>query len=510
MLKDALCCQYFTVLEQSVPVNAYRMGGIHFWPFVRNFLYSPLMHHILPVVPAEAEARIAARFHAILAALGLPHSSVSENGPPPVTPSITAGAHRSSVLFFTRPIEHSGTVPDGFYAPILDPWFEAALEAGPALKAEFIENASLTQQPRRHGTFLLVPPAQARIQAAQAALMADGFTALRDLLVRIADFSRTELLVDIGGVLDAVVRNFIVCMAHKTEMAAYLAAVRPRALALICHYYPVGMGVVWACHEQGVRTLELQHGMNGDCHPGYTHWTAVPPEGYALLPDVFSTWGETSLGNIMRWWPRNGHPHRAVIGGRPDLDVGAGLDAHAAAAAEVLTPLKARHRRTILVSLAAESIDPLFTDIIAKAPRDWLWLLRSHPRTLTEPVPGASPDDIHAILSGRGFTNFETHITSRAFLSTVLAHADHLLTRQSSSWMEAFAFGVPTTFVNSQARTIYASLLQERRARYVDTVEELVAGVERGWDGLVTEGPSVIVSDPALMRRTLNTVLNGR
>jgi len=500
---DKLVCEYCVIVERSLPVNDYRMGGVHLWPFVRNLLYGPLVLKILPEATAEARERIARRCRDLLAELGLPRPRGTD-AIERIAPLTKPGGH---MLFFTRPVEHSGSTSSGFYSPILDPWVELALETTSAAKVEFINDQSLGRQARRHPTLMLPHPTQARFREAEALLRAEGLAPLSELLLRLADFSRRELLVDIGAELNGVAMGFLSTLAYKLEFAPHLRMLRPRALALLCYYYTVGMGVVWACREEGVRSIELQHGANGDHHSAYSHWTAVPAEGYAGLPDVFMTWGGTSADHIRRWWPRDANPHRVVVGGRPDLTVAAGLDTNHAAAAEVLGGLKARYRRVVMIALAAESIEPLFADIIVRAPRDWLWLVRCHPRTLEDKIPGGSPDDVQTILAGRGLDNFETRIASRAFLATVLPYVDHLVAHESSSWMEAAAFGVATTFIASQAPTVFATAVEERRVYYVETVEELFATIEQGPTGLDAAGPSIIVSDPALARRALARAL---
>ncbi len=502
-LTDRLCCQYFTVIEQTLPVNDYRMGDVHFWPFIRVMLYGPLVHRFLPAAGAAAWERIDVHYRALLSNRGLP----LPKGLPLKAAEPAPAGDRSGMAFFTRPVEHSGTTPEGFFAPILDPWVEIAGEFGPVFKFELLDNLSLSQQPRLHPTFTMPPPSQPRFVAAQLALQQNGLPALHGLLLSLAEFSRRELLINIDAELNNLVGQFVACLAYKTEFSARLAALRPRALSLVCYYYSIGMAVVWACREQGVRTIELQHGANGDHHCCYTHWTVLPDGGYAPLPDIFMTWGRTSIDHVIRWWPHDNHPHRMMIGGRPGFAASAEWDANRAAAVETLAPLKARHRRTILIALSLESIAPLFADMIERAPRDWLWLIRCHPRISQDKVPGCTPAEVEAILTGRGLTNFETHVVTRVFLSSVLPYVDHLVTRESSCWMEASSFGIPTTFIDSQARGSYTSAIEERRAYYVDTLDALFETIEAGWNGLAANAPSIIDTTPDLGRRVFEQLL---
>lgn len=501
--RDSLCCHYFVSVEHAVPVNDARIEQTALWPFVRNLLYPILAHDLLEKAGDAAHARIVEHGEQSAARRGLPHGDCR---------SSHIGQHRAPcsdkpIVFLTRPIEHSAQTSDGFYAPIPDPWFELALDAGPALKLEFLENDSLLRQPRCHPTLLMPWPPQAHFDRVRPAFDREALPALRALFLSLVEFSRDAFGLDLAPVFPRIAGELLSCMTLRALFDQQFDRLAPRALALVCYYHTIGMAATWAARTRGLPVLELQHGINGENHPAYSHWTTVPEAGYEFLPDAFMTWGTASSNNIQRWMPMTPHPHRSVVGGRPGLGSDPERDSAAAPLNEKYTTLRHRFRKIVLLTLSREPIAPFFTDLIAAAPDDWFWAIRAHPVAREEEAPGSTPAGISAKLADCGIVNAEAELASQASLATVLAWCDHHVTRQSSSYLEATAFGVPTTFVASQARTLYADALRQRQCHYVDATAELIRTVESGWSGLERSAVPVLVMDIECARSALAIAL---
>ncbi|WP_298371104.1 hypothetical protein [Azospirillum sp.] len=501
--RDSLCCYYFVAAEQAVAVNDAQAGGTPLWPFVRNSLYPILAHDVLTHAEDAARARIIEHGEQSTARLGLPHGDHKHVSVEPF------GASRSDkpILFLTRPIEHSGRTDDGFYAPIPDPWFELALDVGPAVKIEFLENDSLLRQPRCHPTLLMPWPPQAHFDRTRPLFDREALPALRALFLPLVEFSRDVFGLELAPIFPRIAGELLSCMTLRTLFDQQFDRMAPRALALVCYYHTVGMAATWAARARGLPVLELQHGTNGEHHPAYSHWTAVPEAGYEFLPDVFMTWGAASSNNIQRWMPMTSHPHRSVVGGRPGLRSDPDRDSVAAALNQKYTALRGRFRKIVLLTLSREPIAPFFTDLIAASPDDWFWAIRAHPVAREEEAVGSTPAGISSKLADCGIANAETEFASQASLATVLMWCDHHVTRQSSSYLEAAAFGVPTTFIASQARTLYADALRKRQCHYVDTTAELIDTVESGWLGLDRSVESNLIMDIECARSALSVAL---
>jgi hypothetical protein len=50
------------------------------------------------------------------------------------------------------------------------------------------------------------------------------------------------------------------------------------------------MGLILASKSFKIKTIDVQHGIQGKYQPMYTHWQKVPKNGYKILPDYFMCW----------------------------------------------------------------------------------------------------------------------------------------------------------------------------------------------------------------------------
>lgn len=504
MYHELTTAHYFTALETLLPVNDFRVLGVHVWPLLRTELHTRLINRILDAVPPPVIESIDGMGKAIMRERMLPHADKAFE--PPVPPRPQAALSPAPSVFLTRFDEHYRKTSDGCYAPILDSWYDHLLGLGRGVKVEIMSDGYMTFQPRLNPSLALPAPDAALMERAYGAILDDGIKDIVQLLELVISFSLSRFALDLRAEKSELATAFVTAYAHKLAFDPVLDSLRPTDLFLTSFYYAAGMGVLWSCQDRGVRSIELQHCINGENQPPYTHWTGIPPDGYAMLPDVFLTWGGISANNIHRWLPRNGHPHQVMVGGRPDLAKVTADDPMR----DHMAGLCQGRGRVILVSLDLKAMEPVLIETMRRAPADWLWVLRSHPWSDAARLPGACPDDVNALLLAEGITNFEIHASTRAYLPTVLQLSDHHVTRISTVALEAFCFDVPTTFIFPSAKDLYRTYLNAQRSYYADTPGEIIASIEQGWSGLAADGPTDIVVDKDVPRRVLSALLGDR
>jgi hypothetical protein len=500
MFHETAEAHFFVSVETLLPVNDYLFKGVHLWPLIRVELHSRLINARLKEASPETIQRLAALGEAVLASHVLRQPDRRFEKPPPAR---TLAKDLPVTLFYTRFDEHYRVTLDGRYAPILDPWFDIAKEFGPALKIEQLSDGYLSTQPRRNATFSFPPPTQAMIDAARSEVVAEGWSALSSLLSLVNAFSIERFGLDLSADLPELAGAVVTCLAYKYSFEPFLAAARPSTLFLTCFYHSAGMAILWACHDAGVRTVEIQHCVNGETQPPYTHWTSVPADNYAIFPDCFLTWGEISANNINRWLKPGGREDRVVCGGRPDLSLSSALDP----SVEAIESLCRDRDRIILVSMDYSPFAPALLAAMQQAPDDWLWLIRSHPWAASTRMKDACPDDLQELLRREGLKNFDTHLTTTAFLPTLLARIDHHVTRISSVALEAFSFDVPTTFIYPTAHDLYGTYIERHQAYYADRPDAIIDSIAKGWSGLAPDRPKDIVTDSDTPRRVMQALL---
>ncbi len=101
-------------------------------------------------------------------------------------------------------------------------------------------------------------------------------------------------------------RDWLVIQAARLDrLADWFAGILRRSgasHAFVNTYYSLeGSAFVQAAKRAQVRSIDLQHGMQGPHHVAYARWTDVPATGYTTLPSEFWVWGVEEAHAIDDW-----------------------------------------------------------------------------------------------------------------------------------------------------------------------------------------------------------------
>lgn len=226
-------------------------------------------------------------------------------------------------------------------------------------------------------------------------------------------------------------------LSCRTLFRLILRGCQPKAAFCTCYYAPEGLALMLACQEQGVPSVDVQHGVRGLDHPAYAHWHVQPPGGYPLLPRLFWVWqpGDAAL---IEHWAGPGRTLAAgpgwLLGGKPpQLRQGPG-------------------KKRILITLQpATPLPPWFPAWLAGAGRHYQLLLRPHPRMAEEELQALAQTlslPVEELERGCGD------------LWTVLAQADLHLTSCSSTVLEAQAAGLPSLALEPKAAAMFPAQME--------------------------------------------------
>jgi hypothetical protein len=233
-----------------------------------------------------------------------------------------------------------------------------------------------------------------------------------------------------------------------------------------------------ACREVGITSVEIQHGVQGEFHPGYGSWFAVPATGYETRPRLFWSWDERSAAAIRKWSAQAPMAHGAIVGGNPWLEWwmrGATDEIRRTEAAIAAHRHEAGGRHHILVTLDAkgQTVPAILADAIRLAPADWRWWLRLHP--VDQEERGAQARQALAALGLR----LELLDWATAYpLPALLRQMDcHVTMGLSTVVSEAAALGVRSVACDSGAADLYPVEFAQGTLRIAGTAEELTSGV---------------------------------
>ena len=237
---------------------------------------------------------------------------------------------------------------------------------------------------------------------------------------------------------------------------------------------------IWACRELGIQVVDIQHGGQGPTHYPTTHWTDVPPEGYAFLPDFFWVWGEPIRRFIDPWLPGGSIRHVPVVGGNRNLAKWKRDRAEGHLGTKDLAFLErlAGQGRFIVLVTLSYAVEDILPDSIVEAigaTPDWLWLIRLHPIHRGTDVQKEIRERLRRHIDS---SNYEIDEPTDVSLHTALAACDSHVTPFSTACREALAIGVPTTICHPLGGNFFAEEIESGLYSYAVCADELAKTID--------------------------------
>ena len=502
-------CQYLAIVEQSIDVNKYSVEHIHVWPILRTVLCSFLQDDVESLRYKEKDSKLQStldkitnsihhRFESIRPSIDLTYQidiSLLNKQSEGVVDAKSAG--KKTVLFIGRTDDYTIKLESGWYAPILDSWYETAQHDYAVLKAEIFEGqeagqAALNLSPRSISSALIDPFFSSATP--KDVFLLDALKEKLSLLIQaVSKFSSEKLGINMKPepIKEQAESILFSAMSVRNGLKPFLTGLGVNTIMMGCSYHYIGYGVHWAAAELSITGVELQHGGIGNHHFGYTHYTSVPRSGYILLPKVVNLWGVESAKCILRWLPQNHQYHQVVIGGKTIVTEKM-LDHHFLPKFQELKQKVCHYQKIVLVSLQNRDYVSLTENLIIaikESPQNWLWLIRCHPLTRRIARAGHDPLRVQQILTGYGIDNFEVNNSTLLPLDIVLAVSDHHVTHFSSVYLEATAHGVPTTFINLTAKSMFENQIETEVANLAIAPQKIIESISNFTPETVFDGP---------------------
>lgn len=496
-------------IEERYDVNSVRYKGVMVWPVIRHFIMGNLLHSSgasgeVSCKESQAKATAIELLKTMYKNRKVLNSSKRDNAKQ--LKKLSSIGQRDT-LFFSKALEHIGPYDVKYYNPFIDPMVELVKDKYSNLKLELNSAEGVKRSPRYVETELVSPHyylLRKRLKSgswkSEDGRRIDGFQALKAF---VADITGTMKLDE-----SYFVERVDNILAYRAFFCEILKTLRPKVVFLVCYYYAAAMGLISACRQLGVPSVDIQHGQMGKYGGFYTHWTNVPEEGYEFLPEHVWVWGEDSADNINKWHPEGCRHHRAIIGGNRWLAKWVNGEGFPTNAEErnFFKLLKAKEK-VVLITL--QPIEKPFSDHVLEtmkfAPKSWIWLVRIHPVQVNR----GEIEEIRSIVKAQGIDNYEIDISTTSPLFGLLQHVDHHLTAWSTVCYESLAFGVPTTIIHPNGSDIYSSYIEGGIFTYADDCEALMGSIEREYtlDDLKESAP-YIETDIGLANNAIELIMN--
>ncbi len=434
-------------LEASLPVAEWRVGDVRVWPLIRLELYARTFNAIIAEAALTgsrlSQLRTVARTHGSWASARLRDWRRDQ-----------ARVMAADAVFLGYSIGLQPLVGGRCYNPLVSPYADLLGAEGRSVLVWEMAPYGRYNIPRYTPSHLIQPYLLRQrfwsvVRPRRDRAHLPGHDRFVDAIRREGFDSRylnaAALQRDAG---------FIRALAD--DFRGWLNAVRP----LICFNADYGLrdlAFLLACREARIPSVEIQHGAQGNSHPVYATWAAVPGDGYELRPWRYWCWDAESADAINAWATRAGDAPAAFVGGDAwrepwligDTDL---VRASDAIVRSVRDTLGARQHVLITLDSLGEPIPPPLEAALAALPRDWAVWVRLHPANQDAQRP-------RALAAVRRLPQRAADVlwVSGLPLHAMLRHVDlHVTVSWSSVVREAAAFGVRSVACAEPAAELFS------------------------------------------------------
>jgi hypothetical protein len=263
------------------------------------------------------------------------------------------------------------------------------------------------------------------------------------------------------------------------QFAGWLRRSRPR-LGFVAGAALPDQAFCLACRELGITSVEVQHGVQGDLHPSYGSWSAVPSEGWKTRARVFWCWDEESAAAINRWAVSSAGQHVAINGGDPwrELVMEDGHEWNRRTDQLIEERKRASGaQRHILITLTSQGdvIPAAVLEAVRSSPAAWCFWFRLHPAN-----QAARGREAKRILRHLGLDLGLLEFATEAPLHALLRRMDgHLSVNSSTVVTEAAALGVASIACGREAPEFYPAEMAAGMLVVATTPSEILAALHR-------------------------------
>lgn len=236
-----------------------------------------------------------------------------------------------------------------------------------------------------------------------------------------------------------------------------LKKIKPKIILVMCYYTTPGFALMYAANMLGIKTIDLQHGVQGKKHVAYSIFCNIPKNGWDLLPDVFWNWTKKDADYINSWGEDK---HVGLEGGiiwhqylknTPELNKNWFTK---------LDLINDKNKPYILVTFQLlkdnqNFINSIIDIIKSKKGQNFFWLLRLHPGML---------DQLNEYKQIFNISNCDVEVATSVPLPLILEKLVLHISRYSSVVIEAAMYGVPS-FVE-QGRNYFCEYEEDKKIVY--------------------------------------------
>lgn len=265
--------------------------------------------------------------------------------------------------------------------------------------------------------------------------------------------------------LDFFLKKILRVLNYSALFEKIIIKTKPSLIIVEGFYSYIAMGLLLAANKNGIKSMDIQHGVQSENDFLFSNWTSIPKGGYELLPDIFWCWSNVEKGNIDKWTVNSDNLYSSFTGGNPVLEINSDDENVKLFHEEILAEKKNSSKNILYTHQASFEISELLFKVIQNSPENWKWWFRFHPQY---------PDAQGKVLSKLAKYNFKNVITDNVTeypLPLLLKNMDLHVTEFSSTVLEAEMLGVPSIILTETGADLFNKQIASGIAKYVSDSE---------------------------------------
>jgi len=484
-LKDNL--ELINQIEDEFPVDKLKIEGVKIWPLIRLSFTQQAKRNSNIQKEKGKLGDLVLKLKIVLAEFW--QSIVDKKKSP-------RGLVKSDVVYLLATDKRIEKVEDAYFAKFADSFINYVDEIGASRQ---IIEYSYDRKPK-HPKYSKSTYISHKIQPVYIWIKIRSKLKAHKLQIENWDhfesYMSTHELKDVLKSRSYYANRFIAVQAFRKVFNKILSKNQPKFMVFMGLHSMINFGLVQACRDKGVKSVEMQHGQQGSYHNMYTHWHKIPEEGYEMMPSHFWMWGTPNANNINSW-AQHSKNHQALIGGNTWMSFVKNVKQR---------QFKKTERdgiKTILIS--CQLLDDLYESPIKEAilngPDDLRWFIRLHPSTLRR------RQEVEEYFSECGHKGIEFDHANSAYIYDLLSEVDINITFWSTVAYEASAMGVPSIIIHPNGKEGMSKYIEQGIFQYAANAEEILQIIDKG--NFAPEVEPFIETDSEIIKTKINYLIES-
>jgi hypothetical protein len=484
-------------VETDFPVTSWTVRGIHVWPLIRLSLSSSTLHAGSPAHSLGAGwLRLGANVGRGLAAWAQAYVSDRGANRRPWEPA--------EAVFLASSVGRRPLVDGKRYDIRAGPYVELFNRSGVRSLVWEMSPYGDYNTPRHTPSFLVQPHIIGLRGVCQVLPLGNDRVHLDrydQFLERVRDAALRFPHADVHRLRRDVL--FLRRLADK--FAGWLQHARPR-LGFVVNTALPEQAFCLACRELGITSVEVQHGVQGELHPSYGSWFALPHGGWETRARVFWNWDEESAAAINRWAVCAPDKHIAINGGDPWREMAMGYGGESSRRTDLLIEERKRvsgAERHVLVTLSSQGdvVPAAVLEAVRSSPSAWCFWFRLH-QVNQAPRRKEAKRILGPLGVDLGLLEFATEVPLHALLRQM---DGHLSVGHSTVVTEAAAHGVASIACGREAPDFYRAETAAGMLVIATTAAEILEGLHR----ILEAGRRPVIAELPRAATTMQRLLAG-